>query len=453
MSPADVRIDTALRRLCDWLARTQRADIPHDIQLAAAHIMADDLACGVCADAHRPLAALTSRYGTSRAPGDGLARVWSAEPVWLPCRDAAGLNAIRANWNQLDGGHTAVMCHAGLYTVGPALAAAEAWGADLPTLVRAVALSYEATCRLARAWCQADAPSHPHALWGACGAFLALATLGGLERDAMLDGLLAAASLSPGPSFSLTASGSPLPYLWVGASVRQGFLCLDWHASGLTRPAPGIATVMTGLTGVQGDVNALAVPTPDGWSMRQAYHKHYACAQQGTAALEAALLAHRGATSTQRAALPDRIVVTVHPFALTMDNPEPESEFAARFSIPHLVAVAWCTGRDDALALGGALLHEPTVALIRKRVQLVPAPAAGPQDRAARVSVQWRGKPPLEHECTAARGTPGRPLAAHELREKCDRLAERAFARLRHALFAFAPANASPTPVRDLMDG
>ena len=116
----------------------------------------------------------------------------------------------------------------------------------------------------------------------------------------------------------------------------------------------------------------------------------------------------------------DRIVVETHWRVLTLDNRAPATTLAAKFSIPHIAAVASLLGHAGAEAFTAATLDDPAIGALRARVELRPfePEQPWPNDRPARVTWVLASGERLEAECLSARGGPDRPYSPAEIMAK-----------------------------------
>lgn len=414
-----------LRALCEWAAALRLEDISPEIRARLALVAADTLSCAAAAAADAELntcAPLPAAVAQSRL--DAIeSSVWGS-PRRLPRAMAARANATQANWWQLDEGHHEVMCHAGLYCVPAALAEHEAEGTSLGELIRTLAVGYELTCRIASAYrLDAHAP-HPHALWSALGASAAVAAARrycAREFMAVLD--QAGACMPLDAPFDLALRGDLIVNTWAGIGVEQGFACAAAARHGLRLPEGALHHHLAGR--LHAAVQPCRLDTQLGaqWAVQRNYHKLMACAGQSHAAVEAVLQA-RASMGQAGAGNPlAQIRARVHAFATGMDAREPRTSLAARFSIPHLLAVAWIHGRTDPDALGALYLDDPDVGRLRRGVQLLEGPAApAPHHRAASVTVVVPGGVSGHGSCLAPAGSPGNPLHPQSIAAKCRAL-------------------------------
>lgn len=70
---------------------------------------------------------------------------------------------MACDWRELDEGDRKATCHAGLYTVPALIAEAEASGASVDAMLRALTIGYEVAARFARGFHFRTPVLHPHA--------------------------------------------------------------------------------------------------------------------------------------------------------------------------------------------------------------------------------------------------------------------------------------------------
>lgn len=442
-----------LRALCEWAAALRLEDISPEIQARLALVAADTVACAAAAAGDAELntwAPLPAAVAQSRLDATE-SSVWGSLRR-LPRAMAARANATQANWWQLDEGHHEVMCHAGLYCVPAALAEHEAEGTSLGELIRTLAVGYEVTCRIASAYrLDAHAP-HPHALWSALGASAVLAAArrySAREFMAVLD--QAAACMPVDAPFEWVLRGDLIANTWAGTGVEHGFACAAAARQGALATEGTLHHHLAGRLHATLEACRLDMQLGARWAVQRNYHKLMACAGQSHAAIEALLQARASMTQAGAGNPLARIRAEVHAFATGMDVRDPRTSLAARFSIPHLLAVVWIHGRTDPDALGALYLDDPQVALLRCRVELLEGPATpAPHHRAASVTVEVAGGISAHGACRAPAGSPGNPLSPLSIAAKCRALGGKLpagpQAELLAALLRYQPSASASTP-------
>jgi 2-methylcitrate dehydratase PrpD len=120
----------------------------------------------------------------------------------------------------------------------------------------------------------------------------------------------------------------------------------------------------------------------------------------------------------------DELVVEIHQRGQLLNEVNPETILAARFSVPHIAAVAAVYGRLDSETLSPESLKDSAVVDLRQRVLVRPFEPVmpPPNDRPARVRFKFAGEIQYQAECLCARGSPSRPFSFEEIRQKVDRI-------------------------------
>lgn len=424
---------SAIRALCAWASRAARdADLPARILAKAARISADNVACAIAASFDPVADSLHRRV----AAVGGESRLWTAEPLCADRRNAARINAIRSNWAQLDEGHSDVMCHAGLYTVSPALAEAQAEGLGLHAALTAIALGYEITCRTALALRFDSGVPHPHAAWSAYGSAATLAALRKYGPDEWERCLGAAAAMAMAAPFDLARKGHEVIDLSAGVGVAAGFDCADAAAQGFGADAAGMLATYRGILGARFHAAPLLDGLGRSWLIERGYHKQHACARQAHAAVEALLaLRARVLEAGIRPGSVRSIRLEVSPLALLLNDPEPSTVLGARFSLPHVAAVTWIQGDAGVSAFSAASLCDPAVAALRANVSLECAEEDGSRGaHGALAELVFEDGTSFSQRCDRVSGGPELPFTTADLMLKCKTLSGGALAPLFAAL-------------------
>ncbi|MRK00152.1 MmgE/PrpD family protein [Aeromicrobium sp. S22] len=415
----------------------------------AALVLMDDLAAMHVGASHAEVIALAQSFASPIAPGESMTALGSRGP-----RDkVAAVNAAAAGWDELDEGYRPATCHGGLYTVPAVIAEAEATGRTLEEVLAAVVVGYEVVTAFARAF-PAPRPLvlHPHATLSPIGAAAAVTWLRTGSAARVMQAVDVAATLSMSGPFSHAVSGALVRNAWAGAGAVLGFLASDLASAGLGGEPTGPVDVFAAGYGQAADDLELAGPHGS-WAILDGYHKVYAACQYTHSALEAALELAQGPLEGRSVDEIAEVVVSTHPLAYSLDNRQPTTTLAGKFSLPHVVAAVLVTGRTDPATFGEELLDDPAVASLRQRVRLAPfepLPAA-PHDRPARLTVTLTDESAtsLEAQVLSAVGGPDRPLEEDQVLDKITQLTSAAprLASVAHRVVATRELDGEPWSV------
>jgi 2-methylcitrate dehydratase PrpD len=129
--------------------------------------------------------------------------------------------------------------------------------------------------------------------------------------------------------------------------------------------------------------------------------------------------------AAEEAVAPDQIdSITVETAAIPAEvagNPDPQTPFEAKFSIPYAVAAALAYGNVQLPVFEPDVLFDPTVRDLMRRVRVVVDPeltAVFPAQRAARVAVSAADGRTLSAMRWNRKGDPEDPLSDDDLRKK-----------------------------------
>ena len=290
MTDHDLRQLTAagFRDLVDWAQRASFADIPEPILHRAALILVDDIAAITAARTEPEVTGLLTEGAWRQASPE--ATVFIAPDTRCGRVDAASMNAVAANWCELDPGYRRVGCHAGLYIV-PALAAeAEATGLTLSDVLRALVLAYEIVARVADCWqFPSPRPTHPHATFGALGAGLAIGLLRDIGATALRDVSTGAATLLTMGPFGHVVAGATIRNCWAALGAESGFRVNSWATAGIRGLPESPYDVYAGILGATTRPAYLTEKLGTAWAVLDGYHKIYSCCQHAHSTVEAVI--------------------------------------------------------------------------------------------------------------------------------------------------------------------
>lgn len=422
MSDHRADIEAGVRRLTAWAPAVRIEEISPAALRRALLILADDLGAIVASRAEPEVAGAHDRLLRQRRAEE--ATVFRGGRPRTDRTSAAVANAIAANWAELDEGYRKATCHAGLYTLPALLAEAEASGLTLGDLLRIAVVSYEITTRFARAWTFPPVTLHPHATFAAVGAATATALARRLEGDAFLAALTGATTLVAVGPYDHAVKGALVRNVWAAAGAWNGMSAVDWATCGIGGLPGTPYDVYSRALGGQAHPERLTADLGREWAIEDGYHKAFACCQYAHSAIEAALGVLDELPAARGGARIARVVVETHPLGLSLDNYEPPTSLAAKFSLPHCIAATLVLGHADPEAFAAASLERPEIARLRERVALErhPGEKPWPYDRPARVTVELLDGTRLSKTCDSARGGPDRPFSPAEIIAKVGAL-------------------------------
>jgi 2-methylcitrate dehydratase PrpD len=399
--------------------------IPLDDQTRrrAALVVVDDLAAMVAGAREPEVERLSSQAARRAVSGESLhVTGLRSERSW-----AALVNAVAANWNELDEGYRPATCHGGLYALPAALAEVEASGGSVGDLLVALVVGYEVATAYARAL-PPERPLvlHPHATLSPIGAAAAVSCARGEEGPGIESAVAVAATFAAVGPFRHATEGVLARNAWAGHGAMAGFTAAEMAQAGIGADASAAFTVLHECLGYPVNEDELAHP-PTRWAIHDGYHKSYACCQYAHSAVEAALELVTGPLSDVPSERITDIVVSAHPLALPLASTAPSTVLGGKFSVPHSVGAVLAQRSTQHRVFSGSLLDDPEVARLRACTRLEPydGDLVPPHDRPSRVTVTIDSGEVFEAECLSAVGGPDRPLTEGDVLEKAALLTER----------------------------
>lgn len=347
-------------------------------------------------------------FAVCTAAGGGFAR-GEADAGERAASDAAAAHAL-----DRDDLHWASLTHPGGVVWPVVLALGEEAGAGGREALRAAAVGYEATARLAAAlgtehrrfW-------HATATAGTVGAAVA----GALVLDLGLDGVAAAAG------HAVSVAGGSLQCVFERSGTRvfhRSHAARSSVAAALAARA-GLGATRLGLEAERGLFAATApaadpervLARPARWAIVDLTLRTYAASGFAHTAIEAALeLAPIEAPDVHGV----RVELPASAAALA-GIPRPASPEEAWWSVPYAVAVCLVEGQAEAL-MRRDLLADERVGRLLAVTDLEPRAPAAPDDLGARVTVELSDGSIRSSEAAVHLGHPSRPLADEDLLAK-----------------------------------
>lgn len=367
-------------------------------------------------------AALAARWGN----GEAAHLLGRSQRASVPL--AALANGMTCHALEMDDGHRyAIGLHNACTTTPAAMALAEEQGAALEELLAALVVGYEVAGRVGSAINPAHRQRgfHSTGTVGVFGAAAAAAYLRDLPVEKFTWALGIAGSASGG-IFAFLSDGSTSKHFHAGHAALSGVLAAELAAGGMTGPL-AIFEDREGFCRVYGgDVDPAVITRGLGerFELEHVYFKLHAACGHTFAPIDAALELR---TAAGAGAEVEHVLVRTYGAAAILDERQPRTRAAAKFSIPYCVAAAWLHGDVSEPRFTERSLADPALLALAARVDTMEDPelqADFPRTRAARLEVALRDGRRLDTCVDLPRGMPERPATDDELLAKFRGLAE-----------------------------
>ncbi len=288
------------------------------------------------------LDALACAYAGSKTPVGEILHRWGMQGDLDSPRKALLMGAL-THITETDDLHRASVTHPGCVVVPAVLALGEKLGSSNQQMLTAILQGFEAMCRIGAA----VGPAH-YRIWhntATCGPFgsaMAAAALLQLDDAQTLDALGNAGTQSSG-FWQFMETGAMSKHLHAGRACESGWLAADLAALGFTGPAQILEGSKGMFAGMCDDPAPHRVlEDPDAlWQLRLTSIKPWPSCRHTHPIIDCALEIHQmleGHTVEQ-------VDVKIYQAALDVcDNPNPDSEYQAKFSLYHTAAIALLDG-------------------------------------------------------------------------------------------------------------
>ncbi len=363
--------------LAERLAALSAESLPKELRARCEDLLIDVAGLSVAArrtDYVRALIASVDRGGPCTAIGH--AGGFRAE-------DAAMINGTAAHGEDFDDTFEGGPVHSGAVIVPAVLAACERFGRDGRFALLGIAAGVETLCRLSLVAPKLihKAGFHPTSVLGAMAATAAVSATLGLDRKQAVDALGIAGSMAGG-IIEYLAEGAWTKRLHAGWAARVGL-----HAARIAREGfLGPRTVFEGTHGLffgfahtaAGDFDALLGDFGSRWVMTGITFKPYATGTMNQPYIDCALrLAKKGFAAEDVAQV---LCETAEGYVHRLWEPlaskhRPANDYAAKFSTPFNIAVAFVTGQAGFEAFTERTVRDPRVLALASKVRYVVDPA------------------------------------------------------------------------------
>ncbi len=344
------------------------------------------------------------------------------------CLNAALGNGLASHIVELDDVHRAAIIHAGAGVIPAALAVAEMTGAGGRQLLEAIVAGYEVAIRVG----EAVTPSHYY-FWhttGTCGTFGAAAAAGkllGLSREQMVWALGTAGTQAAG-LWEFLADGAMSKHLHPGKAAQSGVLAALLAKEGFT----GASCILEGergfcrATASSYDLDKITggLGRPPYKVEENSFKIHASCRHTHPAVDVVLELAARNKIKASDVA---GLTIRTYGTALNITaNHQPDTVYAAKFSLPFCVALALKKGRCGLEDFTPEALADPEIRQLMSMMSLVQDDAldsAHPTRWPAAVEITNHNGRVYHGRTDFPRGDPENPVTTEDLKEKFYALA------------------------------
>ncbi len=341
--------------------------------------------------------------------------------------DAAMINGTAAHGEDFDDTFEGGPVHSGAVIVPAILAACERFGRDGRAALVGIAAGVEALCRssLVAPKLIHNAGFHPTSVLGAMAATLGVSATLGLERKQTVDALGVAGSMAGG-IIEYLAEGAWTKRLHAGWAARVGLHAARIGQQGFLGPR----TVFEGTHGLfngfahttTGDFGALTRGFGCEWLMEGITFKPYATGTMNQPYIDCSLrLARKGFDAGD---VVDVLCETAEGYVKRLWEPlaakhRPANDYAAKFSTPFNIAVAFVTGGVGLGAFNEQTMRDPRILALASKVRYVVDPANPyPKSYTGHVRMALRDGRVFEERQPHIRGGVHEPLSRADIEDK-----------------------------------
>jgi 2-methylcitrate dehydratase PrpD len=341
--------------------------------------------------------------------------------------DAAMINGTATHGEDFDDTFEGGPVHSGAVVVPAVLAACERFQRGGGSALLGIAVGVEAMCRLSLVAPKKihDAGFHPTAVLGAMGATLGVAACLGLNPKQTVDALGNAGSMAGG-IIEYLAEGAWTKRLHAGWAAHVGVHAARIGQSGFLGPR----TVFEGTHGffnafahtAKGDFNALLDGFGEDWVMRGLTYKPYATGTMNQPYIDCALrLASKGFKAEE---VTEVVCETAEGYVKRLWEPlaskhRPANDYAAKFSAPFNIAVAFVTGGAGFDAFSENTVRDERILGLTSKVRYIVDPNNPyPNRYTGHVRMTLKDGRVFEERQPHIRGGREEPLTREEIRRK-----------------------------------
>jgi 2-methylcitrate dehydratase PrpD len=332
---------------------------------------------------------------------------------------AAMINGLAGAAYSFDDTYGEAMLHPSVPVVAAMTAVAEYRPVSGAAYLTAYAGALEISCRLTKAL--SVMPAEAEMAWSQTGIVAGIGAALGCGRLLALDATQLQGAIGIAASEAAgtrAAHGSMAASLIYGRAAQSGLRAALLGEEGFTAPLHAIESRsgFGALYSRKANLPAVVQDLGSTFELMENTFKPYPCGVVIHPAIDAVL--HLREKHDIR---PDRIAqitLTMSAKAVALaSRPDPATDIEAKVSLHHWVAVSALTGRAGVAEGRSALVHDPEVAALRRRIDVHASDAIA--STAAEVSIRLTDGQNLHHGVEACSGSPARPMTDEQVTEKC----------------------------------
>jgi 2-methylcitrate dehydratase PrpD len=420
-------VTSVAESLADQAAAIAAGSIPRAVRERAEELLIDVV--GLCVAA-RNTDYINSVKGAIDAGGActaiGHTTTYGAE-------QAALVNGTAAHGEDFDDTFEGGPVHSSAVIAPAVLAACERYGRDGGAALAGFVTGVETLCRMSMVIPKAihKAGFHPTSILGTMGAALGASTAMGLDRRKTVDALGIAGSLASG-IIEYLAEGAWTKRLHAGWAAQAGLQAARLGQQGFLGPR----TVFEGTHGlfngfarsVEGDYSVLSRDFGRKWYMEAITFKPYATGTMNQPYIDCAIRLSKEGVKAED--VTDVLCETAEGYVHRLWDPleskrRPPNEYAAKFSTPFNIAVAFITGGAGLSAFTEQTVRDPRILALASKVRYVVDPNNPyPKAYTGHIRMTLKDGRVVEERQAHIRGGAHEPLSRDEIEEKFRRNAE-----------------------------
>jgi 2-methylcitrate dehydratase PrpD len=414
------------RRLARFVIALEFKDLPAPVIDQAGLLTLDTLGC--CLAASRYDFGRAARATAERLGGKPESAVVGSR-VRVAAANAVLANATLAHGLDFDDTRQDAIVHTGSVAVPTSLAVGEATGASGRAALTAVVAAVEVMCRVGLA-----VPGkfharhyHPTALTGTFAAAAAAGKLYGLTEDELVRAFGICGSQTAG-IIEYLADGTWTKRLHPGWSAHAGIIAALLAQSGFTGPESVFEGEHGFYRAFAGDVQTerldeLLTSLGRVWELEQLTFKPYPCGSIAQPYMDCALRLRdsRGVRAEDIVEIRCRTAAGPVPrlWEPLASKHAPQNGYAAKFSLPYLLAVILTRGRASLAEFEDDVVHTPEILAVASRVSYEVDPTIDyPRQFVGHLRVRLKDGRVVEEWQDHPRGGPDSPMAPGEIEAK-----------------------------------
>lgn len=325
--------------------------------------------------------------------------------------------------NEMDEGNQFAKGHPAAHVFPPALAAALENKATGEEFLRAFIIGYEASARFAEIAAMDD-DMHPHGTWGMIGGTIAAGILQKKSKEEIIESVYISASLPIATSWQSAVTGETIRDLYTGLSCWQSYNALQLQSYGFRSSMHIVKHLWGSVLSKSKNFDETKFNVDAPYMIERNYFKLFPACRFSHSPIDAL----NNILEEVKINVVDieKVIVETYGLAARLDDPNPDTLLASKFSIPFLLSTI-LNGHSLFETSKDSVFHNESIREFTNKITVHESDemnALLPEKRAAKVTIKLNNGEEKTSFVDSASGEYDRPFSKDAMIDKMQKIAK-----------------------------